>query len=858
VTVDVDAPVPDVATGGATHLHVTACSGGRPVGTLVLAAPFDPYPGRYLADAIGRSLGPDVLATRLRSAWDDDLRPPSRALAATVVVCSADRPEALRHCLASLGRLTHRVHELIVIDNSTRRWSETEVVVRDASARYVREEVPGLDRARNRALAEVGTELVLFTDDDVEVAPGWAAALIECFGDALVVAASGLVLPACLESAAERRAEAVASHGRGLHRRVVDGSCVSPMMAGSMGAGASMAFRRSFLRAIGGFPEELDAGTPTRSGGDHYAFRRVLRAGYRIVYEPSAIAYHWHREGDDAVLAAARGYGTGTSSLLLHSALRDRDVSAVTEGAPAIARYLVGKLARSIRRQHEWATIRAVAGELAGTAQGPAAYRAARRNVRVRAAVRLSRDQPAAPWLEGLRNTKLPARPAEVPSLSVVIATRGRRDRLVRLLRAIDEQEYPDDRLQIIVAIDGDIDGSADAVRSAGLRRRPRIVMLDPPGLSSDHGSGAGTARNRGAGEAHGHVLLFLDDDVTPIHSSLLLAHAATHARASAPTAAVGALAVDLRAADGYFAQRVRNWWVDQHARLAASDALSFTDVSSGNLSLPRPLFESIGGFAALPRREDWEIGWRLARAGASIRWLAAGGVVQEADLRVGNALDDRRREGHGDVLLARRHPAAFHLLRLASWLDLAPRSRLAIRSLLDRRSHSRPRTGERALHALERAGRKADYSALLDALSTWSYWLGVADAVEGQRGWTDLVSTSIATAAGPYPRVDLEHPCSLAAVLATGATEVEIVFRDITLGRAPLRWGGAPFSSSTFVQRALEQFTPSAVTVAGARSVAGGYPPNAHADGPEDHGGVAGGSDVADPSRHTMAVRHR
>jgi len=840
VTVDVDAPVPDIPTGGATHVHVTACTSGNPVGTLVLPAPFDPFPGSFLADVLGREFARAIFATRLRAAWDDVIDPSLRALDATILVCSADRPDDLRRCLASLAEVAGAVTEILVVDNSTQRSTETETVVREAGARYVREPLPGLDRARNRGLAEVITELVLFTDDDVEVASGWAAALIACFSDPLVMVASGLVLPARLESTSQRRAEQLAGHGRGLRRRVADGSRVSSWTAGSMGSGASMAFRTPFLRAIGGFPEELDAGMPTSSGGDHYAFYRVLRAGYRMAYEPSAIAYHRHRASNAALHAAIRGYGTGMSSFVLHAALRDRDPSAVTEGPAAVSGYLVSKLARSLRRRSGRETFGLHVDEIAGTARGPSAYRAARRQTRGRTAISPPPCPLPAPWLDRLRAP--PPRSLDaLPKLSIAIASRGRREHLVRLLRALDRQEYADDRLELIVCLDGDIDASGAAVRDTGIRRSPRVVVLHPSGDSRDHGSGAGVARNRAAAQATGDVLLFLDDDVVPLHPFVLVEHAAVHAEAAEPTSVVGALAVDLRDASGYFAQRIRNWWIEQSTRLASSPELSFTDLSSGNLSLPRSLFEAVGGFDDLPRREDWELGWRVLRAGASIQWLETGGVLQDADVRVGNALDDRRREGHGDALLARRHPAAFHFLRLADWLELSPRSRRWVRAVLDHPSWASGLAArERTLFRLEQAGRKSDYTALLDALSKLSYWLGVADAVGGQGAWLDLVGAALEAGAGPYPELDLEQPCSLGSLAAAGVPEVDVVFRGVTLGRAPLRWGGAPFIAAAFLQRVVDAFTNRALTVAGVQSTAWRYPGLRRAEAtsdPRSHG---------------------
>ena len=48
----------------------------------------------------------------------------------------------------------------------------------------------------------------------------------------------------------------------------------------------------------------------------------------------------------------------------------------------------------------------------------------------------------------------------------------------MRLLRALDHQEYADDPLEVIICLDDDIDGSRKAIRAAGLRRSPRADDL--------------------------------------------------------------------------------------------------------------------------------------------------------------------------------------------------------------------------------------------------------------------------------------------------------------------------------------------------------------------------------------------
>lgn len=102
----------------------------------------------------------------------------------TVAICTWNRAAALRRALGSLALLEIpdgvRL-ELLVIDNGSS--DDTPAVLSEhASAlplRSLAEPQPGLSHARNRAAAEARGELILWTDDDVEVEPAWLAAYAE-------------------------------------------------------------------------------------------------------------------------------------------------------------------------------------------------------------------------------------------------------------------------------------------------------------------------------------------------------------------------------------------------------------------------------------------------------------------------------------------------------------------------------------------------------------------------------------------------------------------------------------------------------------------------------------------------------
>ena len=370
--VDVELPISDVAMEGSDHLHVTALAGSRPLGSIVLPAPLDPFPAPLLADALIRNFAAAWHEATTEESFDHH-RPDGGEVTTAVLVCTRDRPESLARCLRSIAALDARIDEVIVVDNAS-TGPATREVVEAAGARYVAEPVPGLDRARNRGFAETTAEVVLCTDDDVEVDTAWATRLLDCFTDPLVMAATGLVLPARLDTEARQRFEEHAGFSRGTERRVFDGAGEPASRAGAAGAGASMALRTSAVRRLGGFPEELDAGTPTASGGDTAIVYEVLRCGFRVVYEPRALAYHHHRNDPDALHRVLRGYGTGLYAFFTHGVVRHGDLDLLVAAARWSADRLLKGTARALTRRPGAAPLDLALAEVRGSLSGPMAY----------------------------------------------------------------------------------------------------------------------------------------------------------------------------------------------------------------------------------------------------------------------------------------------------------------------------------------------------------------------------------------------------------------------------------------------------------------------------------------------------
>lgn len=337
----------------------------------------------------GRIYGPalrDVAVERAASAVLDVTlheflggeAPPPVGVSATVAVCTRDRPQDLDRCLGAIRRLPDEGQEIVVVDSASRS-DETARVCAAHGVRCVREELPGLDRARNRALREASGDVVAFCDDDAVPDAGWLRALLGHYHDPRVLGTTGLTMPLELETEAQEWFERTNAFGRGFSTRRYDGTVHNPLLVARIGAGANMALRRDVLQLVGPFDPALDAGTPTRSGGDHDMFTRILAAGYCIVYEPNALSWHRHRREWHELRQTVYGYGVGVYAHLTRQALRRE--SAVLGVSLGWFRSQLRDLLRALLRRRHHVPLDLVLAELAGCAVGPLAY--ARSRLRV-------------------------------------------------------------------------------------------------------------------------------------------------------------------------------------------------------------------------------------------------------------------------------------------------------------------------------------------------------------------------------------------------------------------------------------------------------------------------------------------
>jgi GT2 family glycosyltransferase len=251
---------------------------------------------------------------------------------ASVVVCTRDRPDSVIVTLRTLAALQYPSFEIVVVDNAPSA-DATKLAFQaefggDSRFRYVRETRPGLSCARNRGLAEAAADIVAFTDDDVRVDPWWLDGLVRGFGASSDVACvTGLVSTAEIDNSAQLYFDLRVNWGTRFDRRIfdlTDNRVASPLYpyGSAFGGGANFAVSRPALKEVGDFDEALGAGTPSGGGEDMEMFTRVILSGHRIVYEPSAIVWHYHRADFRALAKQMTAYGTGCTAALTAAVLR--------------------------------------------------------------------------------------------------------------------------------------------------------------------------------------------------------------------------------------------------------------------------------------------------------------------------------------------------------------------------------------------------------------------------------------------------------------------------------------------------------------------------------------------------------
>lgn len=215
----------------------------------------------------------------------------------TVILCTYNRAVALRKALASVAAQnapSSATWEVLVVDNNSK--DQTRAVVEDfcrrypGRFRYLFEPRAGKSNALNAGLREARGGILAFIDDDVTAEPDWLENLTAPLHSGEWAGAGGRILP-----------EKSFSPPRWLSAH--DRRAFAPLALFDLGPqpgplaespfGTNMAFRKEVFERFGGFRTDLGPRPDSIIRGEDTEFgKRILAAGLRLRYEPSAVVYH--------------------------------------------------------------------------------------------------------------------------------------------------------------------------------------------------------------------------------------------------------------------------------------------------------------------------------------------------------------------------------------------------------------------------------------------------------------------------------------------------------------------------------------------------------------------------------------
>jgi len=327
------------------------------------------------------------------------------------------------------------------------------------------------------------------------------------------------------------------------------------------------------------------------------------------------------------------------------------------------------------------------------------------------------------------------------PTVSVVIPTYNRRERLARVLQALAAQRVKDP-FEVVVVSDGSTDGTDDYLE--GPTPLPVRAERQP-------NSGPAVARNRGVQVASGELIVFLDDDVVP-DPGLIAAHVAAHERLGEHVVVIGPM---LNPPDHRFAPWVR--WeqamlAKQYAAMERGDwAPTARQFYTGNASVRRAHVLAAGGFNPSYRRaEDLELAFRLAAAGLTFAFepAAIGLHYAERSYEAWRAVAEAY--GRNAVVMARDQDDELLELAAVEFHERHPLLRALTKGCL-----GRPRCStvvERCLRALavgaDRVGVHSVAQQALSGIYGLVYCQGIADELGGVDAWWRRVDAAVPVAA--------------------------------------------------------------------------------------------------------------
>lgn len=205
---------------------------------------------------------------------------PEKAVPTGIVVPAYNEAAVIQSCLKSILTSDYRVFEVIVVDDGSKdNTFELARSITDARLKVVRKSNGGKASALNYGIGLARANFVIAIDADTVFRPDTLRQLMRHFQDAKVGAVSGNTRIANRHKLITKLQSLEYVVGFNLDRRMGDLFDCITVVPGAIGA-----FRKSALLKVGGFSYDTLA-------EDTDLTLAIKEAGYRIIYDATAVAY---------------------------------------------------------------------------------------------------------------------------------------------------------------------------------------------------------------------------------------------------------------------------------------------------------------------------------------------------------------------------------------------------------------------------------------------------------------------------------------------------------------------------------------------------------------------------------------
>lgn len=247
--------------------------------------------------------------------------------------------------------------------------------------------------------------------------------------------------------------------------------------------------------------------------------------------------------------------------------------------------------------------------------------------------------------------------------LSVIITAYNDEETIEECLESFINQSLSEEKYELVVVNDGATDKTEEIVRGY-------VLSVSNLRLVSQTNLGVAAARNHGAAEAHGEILLFTQADIVAADEKLLTRHLNFHQNPQHLTSNIQPLTLSLVGHTNWhpdFKITPFMEWLESGGpqfKFQQPGKVGFLNFYTTNVSLKKEFFKKAGGFdedfklkAGITAYEDTELGYRLEMQGLQLFYDPTALVYHHHHKTLNDVLQRRYHEGIMSHKLTTKHP---------------------------------------------------------------------------------------------------------------------------------------------------------------------------------------------------------